>query len=537
MTTPPTFQSSFGAFRQRILRLFTERMICWGVACAAGVGVMLVGADLLTIWYVTPEGLAALALAGGIGGALVARWRRPGDPAIARTIERAAPLQDRVSMAVEVPAQAVEPELGALITEDAAAHLGALSPETLFPRRVTRPLTLALAGWGLVAVLCLVPELVGRLSPEKRQERAAERRAGETLQLVAHKLSTGPTAAKDPQRRVAVRKLKKLGAEMVRHRLPRKEAMKRLNAVRAELAKAQEALPQELSEPERRQLAQELGALLKNRPAAETAAAQQAREALAAGKPITELSQAARDALAREGHLQRATEASAGGNLPQAARELSAAGVSAEELSAFAQTHLSAAELQAAQSGLEATLQQMNGEAAACPTCGDPTGACAQAGQCQGGQSQANAGNSGQTGQPSGAGGQGHQPGAGTQPGNQAGGQSGTPGSGQHTAQGTTPGTGGPEGEGPGAGHMGDAHARVPATLRRERTASAMDRGRSLVIMGNGPRGEGMTTTSAVPYYEVYLEYQKRAEHAFADERIPADDRQRVKAYFDALNP
>ncbi len=44
-------------------------------------------------------------------------------------------------------------------------------------------------------------------------------------------------------------------------------------------------------------------------------------------------------------------------------------------------------------------------------------------------------------------------------------------------------------------------------------------------------------STSTVPYYEVYPEYRKQAERALDQEQVSPEDRQRVKAYFDALDP
>jgi hypothetical protein len=50
-------------------------------------------------------------------------------------------------------------------------------------------------------------------------------------------------------------------------------------------------------------------------------------------------------------------------------------------------------------------------------------------------------------------------------------------------------------------------------------------------------RANGQNGQSSVPYYDVYRDYAKSADRAMENEQIPATERQRVKSYFDALNP
>jgi len=47
----------------------------------------------------------------------------------------------------------------------------------------------------------------------------------------------------------------------------------------------------------------------------------------------------------------------------------------------------------------------------------------------------------------------------------------------------------------------------------------------------------GQSDRTHVPYYEVYTDYRKSAEHAMDSEQIPPGARQRVKDYFEALDP
>ena len=43
--------------------------------------------------------------------------------------------------------------------------------------------------------------------------------------------------------------------------------------------------------------------------------------------------------------------------------------------------------------------------------------------------------------------------------------------------------------------------------------------------------------SSKVPYYDYYTEYHDTAENAMNNEEIPPVERQKVKSYFDALDP
>jgi len=55
----------------------------------------------------------------------------------------------------------------------------------------------------------------------------------------------------------------------------------------------------------------------------------------------------------------------------------------------------------------------------------------------------------------------------------------------------------------------------------------------SIQILGP-PDKPGKAT---VPYYEVYSDYSKAAEHALTREDVPGAYRDRVKTYFESLNP
>ena len=534
-------QQALHGFRIRILRLHGERMAVRGLLVAAVLACLLVILDLLTVWYLTLPQLLALAPIGALVGWLYARWRRPSELEIAFTIERAAPaLHERASTALTLTSAVAGHALSALICNDAAGYVATLSPRELLPRRVTRIHHSALLGWTLALLLFLLPFFPLLYSPQARQQRANMQLSGKHLAGLAQELAKNPELAETPQGQQLLRAMKKLAAEIAQQRLPREEALQRLNDLQLELNNLAGELARQYSDATLSQAARDLEKMLAQRNAEEREMVEKAQQQLAAGARRDELSESLRAALQREEGLQQAAAALRAGDATRAQSALSNANASLAELPAIAaaDTRRQQAFAQTEQ-GLEQSWQAMNNSdtvmAAANGENSEQTG-------MDGNEATNITGNNGQP-QPS----QNPSSSAGVQ-GDTATAESGGQGQGDANSAGDqgeseSPGDqpGGPGGVGTGGsggGHLGGAGERMEGTGYNPHLARGQfGQGTTIVLPGAAPYGSGALGASSVPYYDVFSDYAKRAEHAMTGDQVPLEDRQRVRDYFDRLNP
>lgn len=519
------FTACLRGYRRRLVRLVDERMICRGLFIAGVLAVVVLLVDLCTTWYVEPWHLLGLLLLGAMTGFITARLRTISDFSVALTLDRHLDLKERVSTAVALNGAEEQADFHALIVADAAAQLMGRTPAHDFPRAFSRQHQLTLAAWALVLLLYFLPDIPWPYAMPVRAERLAMQEAGTRLQEQAQAIRKHPELGKRKEIQRVAQRMQRTGAAMAHHRISKKEALKRMNAMKAELERAEK----ELAGKEGHSLADQTRQMLRNRSAEERKLADEARRQLANGKSPEQISRTAREALEREQALQALARQLNTGNATAAQQTLAQMQqqLQTQQLTAAQQQALAKALQQmepgiAQMQAMQGTMQQAQQQTA---------DAKAQLGNAQLAQN----GNHGQqpgAGQPSEQPG-GQQPGAGLpgagQPGNQPGDQ-----------QGNMPGQpGGSQGRGPGMNN----HNYNPTPLTRgTRTVEGRRAGGMLDTRNPATaidlRGEpGQTGASRVPYADAYAGYRSRAESAVTTENIPPDERRRVKDYFQALDP
>ena len=392
------------------------------------------------------------------------------------------------------------------ITKNAIDHLEPLSPKTIFPHRLTRMHQLALAVWGLAILLFFLPSIPWLHSPAQRLERVQVQRAGEQITKLADSLQKRPEMKKYAP---LLKQMKKLGGEMSHNRIDKRESMKRLNQIKEEFEKQAKA------EGEANAMAnagQDAGN--KSGDGART-------EQSAAGKDLDAAQEGLEDARmamsAENGQLASNTTGTAG--MPGNGENGASGGENAEGNPTDVN---SGKKVRSTETGVA------NGKGTGAQN-GDKSG---ESGGSDG-EGKGDKGSEGQSGN-SGSGSEGKD-GNGGKDGHGGGNHGGH--SDEH-GPGGGPGIGGTGGEEGGAGYKGDkSHERPHAGYVREKAKPLIGKGASLMIPGRIRGGSGGKGSSAVPYYQVYTDYRKRAEHALDREQVPPEDRQRVKQYFDALDP
>ncbi len=540
------FAAQVRAFHRRVIRLVIERTICWAIAVAGALAVLLVTIDLLSEWYITPIELGALALIGALTGAIYTRMHRVSALAVAITVDKRLQLKERMSSALALANDIrVDPEFSELITADASTLLTTHRPSDVFPWKFGRHHQAMLAVWVVAVGLFLLPALPWWYTAQETAARQSLHDTGIVLQQQAEHLHKNPAAQKNEIARRVALNMRRLGVEMEKNRISKREALKRLNKLLPQLEKAEEAIARERERQTAEGMkaaADAVNSALEARSAAEKQAAARAREKLSAGVSRNQLSAEERQALEREALLQKLTEQMTNNDMTGAKESLRKL---ARQLQ---QQPLSPQERQR----LSKALKQMSNAAKNSPdTAGklkraaDALGKNSQSGQQQAGDELADlppgkesdlgamkelvestrqqiaANQSGD--------GNGNTPGSnGANPG---GGNGTKPTSGHDVGpHGGAPNTGGTSKPGPAlpyraGGEAYDTHA--PKNKDKSGTAGFIE-----------VRGEpGKVNHTTVPYYEVYQEYRTRAETAVDARAVPPSEQRRVKDYFNALDP
>jgi hypothetical protein len=235
--------SQIGAFRRRIKGLLAERMLCRGLMAAGIAALLLILVDLFTVWYVTVPILAVVFLLGALAGLLYGYMRPLDDLAVAITVDQRLGLQERASTALALSTDDnSHPGFRELVTNDAMMHLAGHKPEVVFPNKFTREHKYALGIWGAVIVAFVLPMLPFWYSPAVRVDRANMQEAGTRLKAVAREFKQDPAAQRDKELAKLAQHMKQLGIELQRNRLPKKEALKRINKLNEEIQKAQQSI-------------------------------------------------------------------------------------------------------------------------------------------------------------------------------------------------------------------------------------------------------------------------------------------------------
>ena len=553
------------AFRRRIRALLMLRMGCWGAVAAGMLALALVIVDHATAWYITTEQLAMLLALGALTGIIVALRRPLPDLAVAVTVERRCNLKERASTAVALTGtDSRDAEFHDLIAADAVRHMAAQSPRELFPITMARHQKMALLVWGCVVVLFLLPSIPWLQSPQVRAERLAMQSAGKALKQEAKAIKQRPELDESKVAQQVARNMQKLGVELEKNRIPKREALVRLNKLDEEMAKAEQQIAREQAqrtEDGMQKAANAFKEAQKNRTPAERAASNRARQKMANGVLQDKLTQEERNALSREQQMESVARALESGDLQMAGKQLRNLGQTLasqklseaerkqlaealKQLSAATKNNQSTQEMSKAteQAAREMQKNTQQGQKSACekmagipcpagrPSASSPgmrsaqrnvsstrqNMACNRSGNCtKCGSSQCNGSCSGN----------GNKPGGGNRmSANRQGGS--RPGGGSDSSEG-----------GGGAGYLGKrTNERPGATYNQHYEQTQMDLQRPAYSVD--VRGEpDQANRTNVPYYEVYPAYQRQAESAVDNEQIPPSERQRVKDYFTALDP
>jgi len=245
MTNDQLLLDRVGAFRRRIRLLVTQQWLCVGLTFAALAGLLLVAATKLQWWTDAIDYLWALLLLGAITG-LIIGWTRRITPMVAAQIaDDRAGLKERLSTAVEIAASTDRSPIAQAQLADAAQHARELEIARVLPWRMPRQVRYLAAAVVLLLTVIFVPELSIFHSRQDQLDREAMRREGERIQRVAKAIETKLPKKKTKDeneeivRRVAA-EMKKLGKDQARGRIPKKQAMLRMNQLQKSLKDAEQ---------------------------------------------------------------------------------------------------------------------------------------------------------------------------------------------------------------------------------------------------------------------------------------------------------
>ena len=229
---------NFQPFKRRIKLLLAIEGICSGLAVGALIGVIWAILDWRGIFYFEWLQFGILMGVSALLGAAIRMFKKVDDLAIARSIDRRAKLKDRLGTTAELSAD--ESPFTQLLADDAALHLTALNPKSLYPVKIKRFHLLAVAGIAVVAGILFLANtkiflpkeaLAAKESMQKESKRLEELRKA-IFDDATDKKSTSPELA-------ALQKdLMKLQKDYEKARIDPKEAMIRAD----ELAKKADEL-------------------------------------------------------------------------------------------------------------------------------------------------------------------------------------------------------------------------------------------------------------------------------------------------------
>ena len=514
------FAVQLRAFRRRVALLTAERMACWGMAAAGIIALVLVAIGDFGIWYIAPGWLLGLALAGGVIGLIIARIRPASDLAITLAIDRRLSLKERTSTAVALDATH-DPEFRALVTADATSHLAAHQPHLVFPRTFARPYQAVPAVWVVVLIVFFLPDIPWLHSAAAREDMQAIKDAGKSLQTQAQELRKQPELSNSEVARQVADNMERLGKDLERRHLSKKDALKKLNKFDEQMADMEQRLAQE-QEQEEAAMADEA---MKMRTPEEAAAAEKARQQMAAGVPRAKLSPRAQAALRQlemlqslSGQLKSGKLSAARQSLRQIAKTLDTRNLTPAQKKALQQMMQRLANASKNMQMAPGSMQMLHGQLSAIK--GLLNGKSGMAGK------------GGKPGGKNGMGMMGNNPGKDGKPG-----LFGLSGNGSSNQSGQGNGGHSPNGYGGAGGGPGNDNQYTPNGAALDPTADPrLDpdaQAASVDVLG----APGRVGQSHVPYTEVFKDYRNRAETAVDAEMVPPDKRRWVKEYFNSLDP
>lgn len=245
MTNDQLLLHRVGTFRRRIRLLITQQWLCVGLTGALLAGLLLVAATKFLWWTDAIDYLWALLLLGAVVG-LAVGWTRRITPMVAAQIaDERAGLKERLSTGVEIAGSADRSPIAQAQLADAAQHAQELEIARVLPWRAPRQLRYLVAAAVLLLAVIFVPEWSIFHSRQEQLDREAMRREGARIQRVAKAIEAKlpKKNAKDENAAIARRvaaEMKKLGKDQARGRIPKKQAMLRMNELQKTLKEAEQ---------------------------------------------------------------------------------------------------------------------------------------------------------------------------------------------------------------------------------------------------------------------------------------------------------
>lgn len=220
--------NAYSPFVRRVRALRAVRGALAGLAVGggvAGLGSALVAIGALDVSAGTL--LLAVGLTAFVGALAGAFWPVPVE-ALARSIDRRAALQDRLSSSREVLGDG---EFASALREDAARALACVRACDAYPLRFRWGWSLTVLPALLAAAIYLAGNTTLFLSPEQRADRLAQRRQAEEIRRVVTPLAKQALDPEAPDEKRLVEALEKLRLDLERGRVPRNEALQRAHEI------------------------------------------------------------------------------------------------------------------------------------------------------------------------------------------------------------------------------------------------------------------------------------------------------------------
>jgi hypothetical protein len=280
--------------RIRVLRAWKLASLGGSAGCVASIAALI--GDWNNLWDAPAWLLIGLPAIGMLSGACVALVERYSDAQVARSIDRRAKLEDRLTTAYEAPEGN---EFLPAVRDDALEHLGSVKPGQIFPMRFQRPqlafaaLIAAVALVYLLADTDLLRPLAARLEAEQLKQAAVEvEQVAKPFLLQADR----PNASTDEKKLAA--NIESFTRDLNKGRMSKEEALERANqlAAEAQQIEAQRALAMSQSLDSAKTAGDQLQQMANKAAMSKTDSAQLADRASALQQQLASLQQQIDDA-------------------------------------------------------------------------------------------------------------------------------------------------------------------------------------------------------------------------------------------------
>ncbi len=578
MSHQQLLQTRVTQVQRRARILIAQQWSCIGLTAGLLLALPLVLSTRMLWWTDAVDYLWAPALAGAVLGGLFGWTRRVTPMQAAILADERAGLKERLSTALWLSAAGSESALASAQLADAATHAESLRATSVLPWRPPQHWKWLLGALTLLLAVVYLPSLPFFRSPQDRIDQEAMRLQGAQMQKVAKDLEKQIARQKDDPngeilRRVA-REMQRLGKDQARGRVPKKQALLKMNELQRQLKEAGEKMGgsgraskstdaaademKQAAERARRQgdqeRARQLEQMADNLKKKDFDGARKQLEQLA--QKMKEGKMSAEEAGKAAEMLQQMAQSMSGSDLEkasqqlkQASKELQKAAQEARKLQQQMASAKSDAERQKLQQQASQQLQQCTQKAgdqtqqsaSSCQSSGQNQQAASQAQQLsqalqsaqqslqRAGQKSAQSGQQGEA-SPSEMGEE-FQPGQSGSPQSTGGQQGGKPTNGQQgsrRAQGSQGGRGG-------FGGSAGAQQPLPGVKANKLAPYQVDeKGRKLT---RSYMGTPDPTQDRAAYYSVAPESRRAAEASLGREDIPNGYKKQVRDYFDAIQP